>query len=105
MVVAPSTGQTRRYLYARYDEATCTRNSKENKGKPKNDLTKIRTSVRIKVVLGFIYDFLKKYFKLTENDYQDYLTKLTTLSDEKQKNLKIKIHSREGSLKVIERVS
>lgn len=67
-----------------------------------NNPTKIKTSIRIKVVLDFIYDFLKKYFKLTEEDCKNYLTKLSALSEEKQKNLKIEIHSREGSLKAIE---
>jgi len=105
MRVAPSTGKTSKYLYARCDNAKCKRNLSETKEKNK-ELSKekqIRASIRTKVVLDFIYDFLKGGLGLTEEDYQRSLEAITAINEERRKELKAELHSKKGATKITER--
>lgn len=89
MVVAPSTShiKSKRYLYGRCDNTECKRKKR---------------SVRVKVVFGFLYDFFEKYFKLTEAEYMQYYNGLDKLSGSRRIQLRTKIRSLQGSLKVLE---
>ena len=105
MRVAPSTGKTNKYLYARCDNAQCIRNLPETKEKNK-ELPKekqLRASIRTKVVLDFIYDFLKDGLGLTEEDYQKSLEAITAINEERRRELKIELHSKKGVTKNVER--
>lgn len=89
MVVGPSTSKTgKKLLYYRCDNKLCVRQKK---------------SIRAKVIFNWIYDFLAKNFKFTEEDYKQYYAHLTTLTDRNRERLKIQIHSKEASLKNVER--
>lgn len=89
MYVGPSTGGSgKKYLNYRCDNSNCTRKKK---------------SIRAKVILDFIYKFLETKFKLTEADYKKYYDTFTQMADEKRENLQIEIHSREGSLKSMDK--
>ena len=58
MVVGPSTSRTgKRLLYYRCDNSECSR---------------VKKSIRGKVILNFLYDFFTTKFKLTETDYKRY---------------------------------
>src|SRR3989344_6068602 len=87
MVVGPSTGNTKRYLYYRCNNKFCTRNIK---------------SIRAKVIFDWIYDFLKGGLNLTEADYKRYYKDLTKLTDEKRQKIGIENHSKQGRLKIID---
>lgn len=84
MVVAPSTGHTKRYLFFRCDSENCPRKKK---------------SLRSKIVVNFIYDFLKAGLNFTEAEYRDYLSNIVTISEGRRQNLKQKLHNMEGVLK------
>ncbi len=89
MVVGPSTSNSgKKLLYYRCDNKLCTRQKK---------------SIRAKVIFNWVYDFLAKNFKFTEDDYKQYYAHLTTLTDRNREKVKIQIHSKEASLKSIER--
>src|SRR3990167_8819209 len=57
MYVAPSTGGFKPYLYARCDNKPCDRKKK---------------SIRMKIIFGFIYDFLESGLNFTKTDYDNY---------------------------------
>ena len=98
MWVAPSPGNKYQYLYARCDNKLCIRNSKENKDKDRSDPTKIKASVRTKVVLDFIYDFLDKGLNFTEQDYKQYLENFKQLSERQKTEITQEIHVKMGLL-------
>ena len=102
MVIGPSTGRTKAYLFARCDYRGCIRNSEENRKKLRNDPSKIKVSVRSKIILDFLYDFFTTKFRLTENDYKRYYERLDKLSDEKRVALKTEIRSVQGSITALE---
>ncbi len=89
MRVGPSTSgdKKHRYLNFRCDNKECTRKKK---------------SIRSKVVLDFIYQFLEKGLNLTEEDYKDYYQNMTELTDENREKLNIELHSRQGLLRRVE---
>lgn len=90
MVVGPSTSGDKKHKYLNYrcDFKLCERSKK---------------SIRAKVIFNWVYEFLEKDFKLTEEDYNEYYSHLTTLSDRNREQIKIQIHSKEASLKNVER--
>lgn len=89
MVVGPSTSKTgKKLLYYRCDNKLCTRQKR---------------SIRAKIIFNWVYEFLAKNFKFTEEDYNQYYAHLTTLTDRNREKLKIQIHSKEASLKSVER--
>ncbi len=88
MVVGPSTGNTKRYLYYRCNNKFCTRSIK---------------SIRAKVIFDWIYDFLKDGLGLTERDYNNYYNGLTRITDKTRQDVGMEIHSRQARLKVIDR--
>lgn len=99
MVVGPSKGQAgKRFLYYRCDNPFCTKNSEENRKKHRNDPTKIKPSIRARVIFNFIYELLKDGLDLTEEDYNDYYNNLTKISDTARQKLGIEIHSLQGKL-------
>ena len=72
MVVGPSKGQAgKRFLYYRCDNPLCIKNSEENRKKHRNDPTKIKPSIRARVIFNFVYELLKGGLDLTEEDYND----------------------------------
>lgn len=86
MAVAPSPGETKRYLYARCDNNACTR---------------VKKSARVKIVLDFIYDFLSDGLHLTENDYRKYYEETVASAEEKKASLDIMLHSKQAYLKTL----
>ncbi|MEK7525968.1 MAG: recombinase family protein [Patescibacteria group bacterium] len=88
MVVAPSTGHTKRYLFFRCDNENCSRKKK---------------SIRAKIVVNFIYDFLQNGLNFSEAEYKDYLSKIVIISDEKRQKTKHDLHNIEGVLKRVSR--
>jgi site-specific DNA recombinase len=84
MVVAPSTGNTKRYLSFRCDNKNCPRKKK---------------SIRSKVLIDFIYDSLKNGLNFTEKEYQDYQKNMVTISESKRQKLGYNLHNMEGLLK------
>jgi DNA invertase Pin-like site-specific DNA recombinase len=85
MYVAPSSGY-KKYLYARCDNKDCIREKK---------------SIRVKVVLDFIYKFLEDGLNLTEADYQEYYSQLKEQTDAERDITLRSIHSSEATLKSI----
>lgn len=81
--VAPSSGTTKKYLYLRCDTKGCPRKKR---------------SLRSKVVFDFITELLKDGLNFTEKEYQEYLSNLTTLSDEKKTGIRLKINNAQGTL-------
>ncbi len=67
------------------------------------DCTRVKKSIRGKVVFNHIYDFLKGGLNFTEDDYRYYATDLTDINDRKRDTLKYKLHSSEGALKAVVR--
>lgn len=84
MVVAPSSGSSKRYLYFRCDNPNCTRKKR---------------SVRAKVVVDFIYNLLHEGLNFTEKEYKDYLKSITVISDERRASIRLDLHNRQGVLK------
>ena len=87
MVIAPSTGSTKRYLNARCDNKFCLRKKK---------------SIRMINVFNFIYDFLDKGLNFTEKDYNDYYKGMTKYSEAKQQKIQIEVHSKQAILRNID---
>ncbi len=103
MTVGPSTGGSgKRYLNFRCETPTCIRNTAENKAKHRNDLTKIKVSVRVKVVLDWLYEFLADGLNFTEADYQIYLKEMTDVLTTKRTKLERELNSKQGTLKALE---
>ena len=96
-------GKRERYLNYRCDKDYCVRNSKENRDKKWNDQTRIKASVRGKIVFDFIYDFLENGLNFTEKEYKDYLKSITSLTSEKREKLGFELHSLQGRLNAITR--
>lgn len=90
MRVAPSTSATKgnRYLYFRCDTKGCPRKKK---------------SIRGKVLLDFIYDFLKEGLNFTEKEYKEYLAGMKFLTDDKKIKLREQANVERGMLKRKER--
>lgn len=84
MVVAPSSGSSKRYLYFRCDNTNCTRKKR---------------SIRAKVVVDFIYDLLHEGLNFSEKEYKDYLKNITIISDKKRASIRLDLHNRQGVLK------
>ena len=102
MVVGPSKGSTgQRFLYYRCDNPLCIKNSEENRKKHRNDPTKIKPSIRARVIFKFVYELLKDGLDLTEEDYNEYYNSLTQLSDSTRQKVGIEIHSLQGRLKIL----
>ena len=86
-VVAPSTSHTsKRYLYYRCDNETCTRQKR---------------SIRAKVIFDFIYELLAQGLNFTEQEYREYYNNLNQLTDEKRRNIRIQLHNHQGVLKQV----
>lgn len=102
-VVAPSTGhiKTNRYLYYRCDDQGCIRNSPENKAKHRSDPTKIKTSIRSKVVFDFVYAFLRNGLNFTEKEYHEYYDNLILLTDQRRQEVRAKLLNLRGVLKKV----
>ncbi len=98
-----SSGKKNRYLSYRCDNDHCIRNSEENKKKAWNDPSRIKSSIRGKVIFDFIYDFFEKGLNFTENEYEEYLQSMTSLTSEKQEKIQIELHSMQGQLKATTR--
>ncbi len=96
MVVGPSSGRKENYLYYRCDTASCVRNTLENKSKRPSDPTKIKVSIRAKIIFDFIYDFLKGGLGLTEKEYKEYYQGLKTLGDNEIQKIRAQIASYQG---------
>lgn len=102
MVVGPSKSQAgKRFLYYRCDNPLCVKNSEENKKKHRTDPTKIKPSIRARVIFNFIYELLKNGLDLTEEDYNDYYQGLVKLSDSTREKINIEVHSKQGKVKAI----
>lgn len=86
MVVAPSTGKTKRYLFFRCDNENCSRKKR---------------SLRANVVINFIYNFLGEGFDFSETEYNEYLANIMVISDKKRQSMKQKLHNMEGLLKKV----
>ncbi len=87
MYVAPSTGGFKPYLYARCDNKPCNRKKK---------------SIRMKVIFGFIYDFLESGLNFTKTDYDNYYKNTVKLSDSRRTKLAIEMHSKQAILKKVD---
>ncbi len=86
MRVAPSTSHTKskRYLYFRCDTKGCERKKK---------------SIRARVILDFIYDFLKDGLNFTEKEYQQYLDGMKYLSDDHKIKIRGELNTKRGLVK------
>ena len=84
MYVAPSTGGFKPYLYARCDNKPCDRKKK---------------SIRMKIIFGFIYDFLESGLNFTKTDYDNYYKNTVKLSDSRRTKLAVEMHSKQAVLK------
>ncbi len=85
MTVGPSTGGSgKRYLNFRCETTGCKRAKK---------------SVRVKVVLDWLYEFLKDGLNFTEEDYQIYLQEMTDVLTKQKAKLEVELHSKQGHLK------
>jgi DNA invertase Pin-like site-specific DNA recombinase len=88
MYVGASKGHTKRYLFYRCDNPLCLRKKR---------------SVRGKVIMQFIYDFLQDGLHLTEKDYHDYYDGLTKITQSKRDKLSIELFSKQARRKLITR--
>ncbi len=85
MTVGPSTGGSgKRYLNFRCETTGCKR---------------VKKSVRVKVVLDWLYEFLKDGLNFTEADYQIYLKEMTDVLTKQKTKLEAELHSKQGLLK------
>lgn len=88
MTVGPSTGGSgRRYLNFRCETPGCERKKK---------------SVRVKVMLDWLYDFLADGLNFTEEDYQLYRQEMTDIITKKSTKIERELHSKQGTLKALE---
>lgn len=99
MLVGPSSGRKERYLYYRCDKDYCVRNSPENKAKDQKDPTKIKVSVRAKVIFEFVYDLLKEGLNLTEKEYRESYQGLKALGDNEKQRIRTQIETLNGQLR------
>jgi site-specific DNA recombinase len=88
MTVGPSSGSSRRYLYFRCETPGCERKKK---------------SLRVKIVLEWLYEFLADGLNFTEADYEVYLKEMTDVITTRQTELKTELHSKQGLLKKVNR--
>ncbi len=85
MTVGPSTGSTgKRYLNFRCETPECKR---------------IKKSVRVKVVLDWLYAFLAGGLNFTEADYKQYLEEMTDVITKQRATLEGELHAKQGLLK------
>lgn len=104
MRVGPSTSHMgKRLLYYRCDNETCVRNSAENRNKKRNDPTRIKGSIRAKVIFDFIYNFLADGLNFTEADYKRYYEGISGIMGEKREKIRIELNSKRGALKAVKR--
>lgn len=89
MIVAPSRSSTKnkRYLYFRCDTKFCNRPKK---------------SIRSKIVFDYIYEFLEEGIGFTEKEFIKYKESLSKVNSSERADTKVKIHSKEASLKYID---
>ena len=87
MRVAPSKGNTKKYLYYRCDNKQCVRKKR---------------SVRAKVIFDFIYKLLEGGLNLTEKEYHEYYDNLSKLTDESRKKLRSQLNTHQGVLKRVQ---
>ena len=85
--VGKSSGRLTTYLYYRCDNKDCPRKKK---------------SIRAKVILDFIYEYLKGGLNLTKKQYDDYYAGMSKIADMIRQKLNVEIHSKQGALKNIE---
>lgn len=84
MVVAPSTSASgKRYLNFRCDTDGCKRKKK---------------SLRVKVFLEFVYNFLEQGLNFTEADYKKYQKEIATYLEDEHNKVRIRLHSKQGQL-------
>ncbi len=88
MYAGAAKGKSKRYLFYRCDNRFCLRKKK---------------SIRGRVIMQFIYDFLEGGLHLTEQDYHEYYDKLTKVTQSKQDKLQIDLHSEQARLKIFTR--
>ena len=84
MYISPTTGNTKRYLFARCDNKLCSRKKR---------------SIRMKVLFDFIYEFLDQGLNFTEKEYKEYYSNILKMTDKKREEIGIEIHRNEGKLK------
>lgn len=90
-------------LHYRCDNKQCIRNSEENRSKRLGDLTRIKVSVRGKVLFDFIYQFLEDGLNFTEAEYKKYYEGISHLTDQKREKIRTELNSRRGALKAVKR--
>lgn len=104
MVVGPSTSHTgKRYLNYRCDNKACIRNSPENRSKKWNDPSRIKGSIRAKVIFDFIYAFLADGLNFTEADYKRYYEGISGIMGVKREKIQLELNSKRGALKAVKR--
>ncbi|MCX7997258.1 MAG: hypothetical protein N2691_05935 [Patescibacteria group bacterium] len=82
MWIAPSTG-ARPYLYARCGTKRCERSKK---------------SIRIKVVLDYLYSFFSEGLNFSEHEYRKYLEKIKVILEKKHEELQRQCLNKQGVL-------
>lgn len=87
MRVAPSKGNTKKYLYYRCDNKRCLRKKR---------------SVRAKVIFDFIYQLLEGGLNLTEKEYHEYYDNLSKLTDENRQKIRAQLNTHQGVLKRVQ---
>lgn len=90
MRVAPTTSGTKdkRYLYARCDTKWCERK---------------RKSIRVKVIIDFVYNLIKDGLNFTDKEYNQYLAGMKHLSDDHKIAIRGQLNTKRGILKNKER--
>lgn len=88
MTVGPSSGSSKSYLYFRCETPGCKRKKK---------------SLRVRVVLDWLYDFLTNGLNFTEADYEIYLREMTKVITDLQAELRTELHGKQGLLKKVDR--
>lgn len=88
MRVGASKGKTKRYLNFRCDTKGCVRKKK---------------SLRVKVLLDFIYQLLEDGLNFTDAEYRQYYEDITAIQDENRQKLLVELHNRQGVLSAVER--
>lgn len=73
-----------KYLYYRCDTPDCKRSTR---------------SLRAKVILEFIYDFLEAKLRFTEADYNEYYSGTMAISEDKRNKLAADLHVKQGLVK------
>jgi site-specific DNA recombinase len=89
MYVGASKGHHgKRYLYYRCHTEGCSRQPK---------------SIRAKKIFEWLYEFLGDGLPLTQEDYERYSTRLVSMNERKRQRLAIRLHSKQGALKAVQR--